>query len=307
MDFLNLIESQRGNLSNIIGENLRISSEQCAKKIIKSEKTEEILKQIIDKYDYAKLAYITDHLGVQISANVSKDEFREDVTGQDLSNRPYFDAVDSTKLCYLSKTYISRATLEPCISAAHKIFHENKLIGLLFVDLNIDNLPIVRLQKPEKTWQQIKGDPSIRSNLFNQNRHPSLLDRSIDDVHKIATKLFEKYGVFHLQIHYASSRLFIRTYNNPHYDNIHTVDEVINPELFLIYSREPYPIDAVVTLEQIGLIFDQFKYLRFIDDNLYLRTASINIIDGTVSLNFSCDGSHFLTAEEFLLNLDKFS
>ncbi|MCH9750090.1 MAG: hypothetical protein K0U09_04955, partial [Proteobacteria bacterium] len=115
-----------------------------------------------------------------------------------------------------------------------------------------------------------------------------------------------KRGVFHLQIHYASSRISVRTYSDPYYDNIHTIEEIENPDLFLIYPKQPYPNEALVTLKQINQVFDQFEYLRFMDENLYLRTASINIIDGGISLNFSCDGSHYLTTEEFLSNLDKF-
>ena len=32
----------------------------------------------------------------------------------------------------------------------------------------------------------------------------------------------------------------------------------------------------------------------------YLRTASINIFNGMVSLTFSCDGSHYMRYDEFL-------
>ena len=42
------------------------------------------------------------------------------------------------------------------------------------------------------------------------------------------------------------------------------------------------------------------KKLRFMDETLYLRSSSINIFNGMVSLTFSCDGSHYLPYEEFL-------
>lgn len=307
MNFSDLVQSQRDFLSKNIKNDLSLIAKLCAKKIAKSKPLEPFLKPFLDKHQFAQLAYITDHLGIQISANVSQDKIFDSTIGQDLSNRPYFKAIDSKKECYLSETYISRASLKPCISVVHTICEKNILIGLIIVDLDIEELPLNQHKKTKKKWQQIKGDPSIRENLFNQNRHPSLIDRSIIGVHKTAIKLLKKHGVFHLQIHYASSRISVRTYNDPYYDNIHSIDEIENPELFLLYPKQQYPDDASVAPKQINQVFDQFEYLRFMDENLYLRTASINIIDGGISLNFSCDGSHYLTAEEFLANLDKFS
>ena len=40
--------------------------------------------------------------------------------------------------------------------------------------------------------------------------------------------------------------------------------------------------------------------LRKVDMTIYLRTASINIYNGMVSLTFSCDGSHYMRYDEFL-------
>ena len=306
MSFSDLVQSQRDFLSKNIKDDLSLVAKLCAKKIAKKESMESSLKPFLDKHQFAQLAYITDHLGMQISANVSQDKVLDTVINQDLSNRPYFKSIDHNEECYLSETYISRASLKPCISAVHVIFKKNILIGLVVVDLDVEELPLNQHKKTKKKWQQLKGDPSIRENLFNQNRYPSLIDRSIVSVHKTAIKLLKKRGVFHLQIHYASSRISVRTYSDPYYDNIHTIEEIENPDLFLIYPKQPYPDEALVTLKQINQVFDQFEYLRFMDENLYLRTASINIIDGGISLNFSCDGSHYLTTEEFLSNLDKF-
>jgi hypothetical protein len=40
--------------------------------------------------------------------------------------------------------------------------------------------------------------------------------------------------------------------------------------------------------------------LRLIDTTIYLRTASINIFNGMISLTFSCDGSHDMRHDDFL-------
>jgi ABC-type siderophore export system fused ATPase/permease subunit len=57
---------------------------------------------------------------------------------------------------------------------------------------------------------------------------------------------------------------------------------------------------AIVDTVCIARVFQQFKELRFTDETIYLRAASLNIVNGMVGLNFSCDGSHYMHYEEFL-------
>ena len=40
--------------------------------------------------------------------------------------------------------------------------------------------------------------------------------------------------------------------------------------------------------------------VRLADEVIYLRSGSLNIFNGMVSLNFSCDGSHYLPYRDFL-------
>jgi hypothetical protein len=47
-------------------------------------------------------------------------------------------------------------------------------------------------------------------------------------------------------------------------------------------------------------VFNMFRTLRFADETVYLRAGSLNIINGMVGLNFSCDGSHYMRYDEFL-------
>ena len=47
-------------------------------------------------------------------------------------------------------------------------------------------------------------------------------------------------------------------------------------------------------------ILNGMRQLRTADETLYLRSASINIFNGMISLTFSCDGSHYMSWKEFL-------
>ena len=52
---------------------------------------------------------------------------------------------------------------------------------------------------PER-WLQIKGDPSVRGFLFQQQRIESLFDTSIERVHEIVRLLLTQKGVFHAKM-----------------------------------------------------------------------------------------------------------
>ena len=73
----------------------------------------------------------------------------------------------------------------------------------------------------------------------------------------------------------------------------------MNIPVFASYSK------AVINPECITPILDGFKRLRLKDPQIYLRSGSVNIVNGFVGLNFSCDGSHYINFDEFLYKIDE--
>ena len=78
------------------------------------------------------------------------------------------------------------------------------------------------------------------------------------------------------------------------------MDDLSGSNVCLAYPRRKYFERAIVPPAAIGKILDQFKALRFADEVIYLRSGSLNIVNGKVGLNFSCDGTHYLHYNEFL-------
>ncbi len=68
----------------------------------------------------------------------------------------------------------------------------------------------------------------------------------------------------------------------------------------MLYPRRPYPDNAMIPQDIIPTILSNMRQLRTADETLYLRMASINIFNGMISLTFSCDGSHYMSWQEFL-------
>lgn len=251
------------------------------------------------------LMYAIDTKGKQVSSRIYPDKIEESLYGQDLSNRPYFLNELPIQGIRLSPVYVSKLDGQSCISvvkAVRSISNNGDLgtlLGYIVADFNLLSLPSENeTTEDRRIWLQIKGDPSIRSTVFMQSRVHSLMDESIDDTISTVQELLQSHGVFHAKLHFSSSRLTLWLYDDPYHYRVHTLDEL--KDTCLAYPARVYPKNAVISQEKIPEIFKQFKTLRFADETVYLRAASLNIINGMVALNFSCDGSHYIPAEDFL-------
>lgn len=159
---------------------------------------------------------------------------------------------------------------------------------------------------PEQ-WLQIKGDPSVRAFLFDQQRVQSLFDEYLDDVLRVMQRLLVEKGVFHVKAHFSSSQLTCWFYDDPYNYRVFVREAVIATDFVdnlpdRSYEHHPPCVDAT----RIPLALEEFRRLRLTDRQIYLRNASINRINGMIGMTFSCDGSHYIQCEDFFRRLDCF-
>jgi hypothetical protein len=88
--------------------------------------------------------------------------------------------------------------------------------------------------------------------------------------------------------------------DDPYRFRILDYEDLTDPGICLAYPRRPYPRDAAIPADRIDDVLRSFRDLRFMDENIYLRSGSLNVFNGIVGLNFSCDGSHYMGWQEFL-------
>lgn len=141
---------------------------------------------------------------------------------------------------------------------------------------------------------------AIRGTLFQQTRVDSLLDKDFDQAISILTELITVRGMFQGVFHFSSSRATIWLVDDPFRYRLLQHSELSDPDICFAYPVRPYPEDALIPPKSIRPILHNLKELRFADDVIYLRSASINIFNGMISLTFSCDGSHYMPYQEFL-------
>jgi hypothetical protein len=292
---------------SIINETLRPQTAKlairCRPLLGDRESLERILREAMVSLPFCKYLYVLDAEGHQITSNISRNGTQPDQYGRDRSGRPYMQGVDDSELDFsLSGAYISRNKRRPSLTAVQLIrTRDDEIAGYLGVDYDLRELPHVeRLHEAEKRWTQAKGDPSIRSNVFNQSRVESLVDSRVDEIIALLVELMSCHGVFHGKLHFSSSRATIWTIDNPYSYRILDFESLTDPDICLAYPHREYPDMAVVPVAKIAPIFAILRELRFADETIYLRAGSLNLCNGMVSLNFSCDGSHYMPYDEFL-------
>jgi hypothetical protein len=251
---------------------------------------------------HCKHLYVLDADGVQITDNITQTGRDADHFGRDRMDRPYMEGIIGTTDFKLSEAYISRNKKRPSFTAVRVVRDKQGVrSGFLGADFDLRELPGIKdaYREPDD-WRQIKGDPVIRSVVFNQQRADSMMDKHMDQVLPIMNELISEHGVFHGKLHFSSSRATIWLVDDPFSYRILSIDELIDADTCLAYPRRKYHERAIVPVEKIMPVFELFRSLRFADENVYLRAGSLNIINGMVGLNFSCDGSHYMRFDEFL-------
>ena len=296
------IRMQREKLTAMLSEEMHDLAIKCANLLDNREQLDLLLSETLPRLSYCKHLYVLNYEGVQITDNITQSGKEAAHFGRNRMNRPYMDGIIGTTDFKLSDAYISRNKKRPSFTAIQVIRNENgERVGFLGADFDLRELPDIkeRYQEPD-SWRQMKGDPAIRSVVFHQQRVDSLMDKHLDEVIPIMSELISEHGVFHGKLHFSSSRATLWLVDDPFSYRILSFDEIIDPDICLAYPRYEYHERAVVPVDKIMPIFELFRSLRFADENVYLRAGSLNIINGMVGLNFSCDGSHYMRFDEFL-------
>jgi hypothetical protein len=295
------ISRQRTALHNMLVEPLSFIAFRCSEVWPDRAALDGVLIEGLPSVPHCRFLYALDQDAVQISDNVAAEGVVEGDFGRDRSGRPYMQrSIPETGLL-LSEAYISLRAQRPSLTAVIRVEDGNRHLGYLGADFDLRDLPLTReLYREPDHWQQLKGDPAIRGVLFQQRRVDSLMDRNIDLVLPVMEELVTQSAVFHAKLHFSSSRATIWLAADPYCYRILGYESLVNPDICLAYPHHPYPEKAVIAAHEVRPILEAFRRLRFADEVIYLRSGSLNVFNGMVGLNFSCDGSHYLRYDELL-------
>ncbi|PWB56549.1 MAG: hypothetical protein C3F18_04925 [Nitrosomonadales bacterium] len=293
---------QREELARKLREPLAHLAERCLPAWGDRERLDALLTEGFSSIPYCTFLYCLSADGIQICDNVGEAGLAPEHFGRDRSQRPYMKEVVPSWGFLLSDAYISLLNRRPSLTALQVVRADSHSLGYLGADFDLRNLPVTAgLYHEPAYWMQVKGDPAIRSTVFLQSRSESPMDRNMEQALSILEELLTHRGVFQCMIHFSSSRATVWTVDDPFIYHMLDQEALNDPDICLVFPSHPYPSNAAIEQVDIRRILDTMKSLRLADPTIYLRTASINIFNGMVSLTFSCDGSHYMPHVEFLL------
>jgi hypothetical protein len=295
------IYRQREELARMLREPLALLANQSVTAWGDRDRLNAMLLDGFSGIPYCSDLYVVGTDGVQISDNVGKAGIMPGHYHRNRAERPYMKEAMPAWGFLLSDAYISLSALRPSLTALQVVVSDTGTQGYIGADFDLRSLPVTSvLYREPRKWRQVKGDPAIRGTLFQQTRTESPLDRNIQQALSILEELLTERGIFQCQIHFSSSQAIIWTIDDPLRYRILDHEVLNDADICLVYPSRPYPADAVIPHTDIARILNAMRALRLVDTTIYLRTASINIFNGTVSLTFSCDGSHYMRYDEFL-------
>ena len=293
---------QREALASVLREPLEKLAEQCATAWSDGEALDSVLAERFHSIPFCSSLYCLGTDGIQICNTRHQDGIVPEHFGCDRSQRPYMKEEVPAWGFLLSDAYIGQLEHRPSLTALQIVRRDAQALGYLAANFDLRNLPATsELYDEPGYWRQVKGDPAIRSGVFQQCRVESPMDGNIEQALSILEELLTQRGVFQCQIHFSSSQATVWTVDDPFRYRILDYEALSDPDICLAFPPRPYPADAAIPPGDIARILETMQALRLTDPTFYLRMASINVFNGMVSVTFSCDGSHYMPHEEFLL------
>lgn len=292
---------QREVVAKLLHEPLARIAEACVSAWADREDLNDILIAHCRRVPTCSGLFVVDRNGIQVSDNVNRFGVDRAEFGRDRSTRPYMREAVPEWGFLLSDAYVSLRSRRPSLTALHVIRRGDELLGYVGATFDLRDLPVTTsLYEDPPHWLQVKGDPSIRSTVLLQTRVESPMDKSLVQGLSIIEELLTERGMFQGIIHFSSSQATVWTLEDPFRYRILDHEALSDPDICLVYPRRAYPEEAVIPKADISSVLNAMKELRLMDENFYLRSASINLFNGMVSLTFSCDGTHYMPYEELL-------
>lgn len=180
----------------------------------------------------------------------------------------------------------------------------------------------------------IKGDPSIRETAFYRAKYESIVDKVFSELEPVLEELLLQRSVYKVYVGFNSGEIRTSSVFDPFAEEVHAADKLIQrsyihrhfPEIsyqekfkmirgvYQFVAESPHfnqlPSHWInifhklrshwkpVVESDITNVLKNLTQLRNIPD-FYLRNISISIIQDAIRMQFNCDGTHIVSAEDY--------
>jgi hypothetical protein len=294
---------QREALADILRDPLEQITRNCIPVWARRENIENIFLLSFSRIPYCANLYALNTDGIQITETVARNGIQAGHLGRDRSQRPYLKTVVPAWGFLLSDVYTNLNQHYPSITALQVIRTSDGVLGYIGVDFDLRDLPLTAELYPDPSeWQAATTDEPTPSPDSQHAFVSCPLQQLLDTILSLLEVLLTERGVFQCQIHFSSCQLAIWTLNDPTRYSLLDHAALTDSELLLRYPKHDYPELAKIPQQRIARVLDTLRSLRTGDECFYLQQASINIINGMISITCSRDGLHYLPYDELLLS-----
>lgn len=152
---------------------------------------------------------------------------------------------------------------------------------------------------PQRRLLPDTGDDTRRSLL-----RPARADRdtagSLDRLVSLSGELLRERGVFQVGLHFAGGQLALWELRDPCHYRVWPSEDCLRPGFAEGFRQALYPVNAGVPPGRVQEVLSRLKSLRLAEGEERLCSGSLNIINGTVGLDFSCAGNLYLDYRDLL-------
>lgn len=180
----------------------------------------------------------------------------------------------------------------------------------------------------------IKGDPSMRESTFTRERYESMVDKILPQLSPMLIELLLNRCAYEIFIHFNSGEIRVSSVFNPFSEDIHQANKLTDegyidrhfpkidyqekveiikryfssmasdehyldlPDQFKAAHGNYYKNWEPVPPKEIKDVLSSLSVLRTLED-FYLRNFTISMTRDAIRMQFNCDGTHFVSAEDY--------
>lgn len=180
----------------------------------------------------------------------------------------------------------------------------------------------------------IKGDPSLRESAFSRERYESVVDKVLPQLAPRLEDLLLNRSVYEIFMHFNSGEVNVASIFDPFNDEIHPASKLVDEAYIdrhfplITYERKTSMIKRLynsiagdpcfsdlpghlrrlfgdhyaswqpVSAMEISNTLSRLPMLRTIP-NFYLRNFTISLAHDGIRMQFNCDGTHIVSAEDY--------
>lgn len=275
---MQLMPAQRKKLLQGLMPVLENLAKDCAAYWQDSAELEDTLRTQIMQMSHCQRLFIVDKSGVQLTASFTHEQVDVTARGRDLRQAPYAAALYPKR--HLAMSIIYPQQLQYLTVALQPVVHKQVFLGFIAVELDVSEL--------------------VSPDNLPQVREGRDLDSHLQSVFSVLEVLMSAHGVFHCQMHYVSGQVQLWHVDDPFQYRLYRLPELLEPGFCQRYEKRAYPAQALLQSSRLRLVLERFHLLRCADEEVYLRSSSLNLVNAQVGLSFSNEGSRYFHSEDFL-------